>query len=152
MALLKIANLRELVDIVIVSIHWGPNMQAEPEQYFIDFAHRMVEEGANIIHGHSAHNFQGIELYKHQLILYDTGDFIDDYVVDPELKNDHSFFFRIGVGKKGVVKLELIPVLIAGYQVNLAGGEDYEWCIQRMQKLSAKFGTKVGNRGEVVLQ
>lgn len=149
-ALINIAQLRKETDIVIVSIHWGPNMQEEPERYFIDFANEMIAQGADIIHGHSAHNFQGIEVYNHKLILYDTGDFVDDYVVDPVLKNDHSFFFRVEASKKGVTKLELIPVMISNYQVNLAIGEEYKWCIQRMQHLSAKFGTKVSDKGEVI--
>jgi len=59
-ALNDIAQLRKKTDILIVSIHWGPNMKAEPEKNFIDFAHDMIAQGADIIHGHSAHNFQGI--------------------------------------------------------------------------------------------
>jgi len=111
----------------------------------------MIAHGADIIHGHSAHNFQGIEVYNHKLILYDTGDFVDDYRVDPVLKNDHSFFFKVGVSKRRIEKLVLIPVLISNDPVNLAIGEDYKWCIQRMQYLSAKFGTKVSDKGEVLL-
>lgn len=149
--LLSIEQLKKDADIVVVSIHWGPNMQEFPEKYFIDFAHQMIEQGADIIHGHSAHNFQGIEVYHHKLILYDTGDFVDDYMVDPVLKNDHSFFFRVDADEKGLTKLELFPVLISRYQVNLAIGKEYKWCIQRMQYLSEKFGTKVSERGEVLL-
>ncbi|TRW98923.1 CapA family protein [Flavobacterium gawalongense] len=150
-ALTAIAKLRKETDIVIVSIHWGPNMNEEPERHFVDFAHAMIDHGAAIIHGHSAHNFQGIEVYNHKLILYDTGDFVDDYVVDPYLKNDHSFFFKVEVSKQRIEKVVLIPVLISKYQVNLAIGEDYKWCIQRMQQLSAKFGTKLSDKGEVLL-
>ena len=61
----------------------------------------MIDSGADIIIGHSAHNFQGIEQYHGKLILYDTGDFVDDYVVDPYLKNDHSFFYRMNLKKTG---------------------------------------------------
>jgi poly-gamma-glutamate capsule biosynthesis protein CapA/YwtB (metallophosphatase superfamily) len=150
-ALRDIAKLHKQIDLVIVSIHWGPNMQEEPERHFIDFAHAMIEHGAAIIHGHSAHNFQGIEVYKHKLILYDTGDFVDDYAVDPYLRNDHSFFFKVEVSKQRIEKLVLIPVLISKHQVNLATDENYKWCIQRMQKLSEKFGTKVSDNGEVLL-
>ncbi|KAA9035666.1 CapA family protein [Ginsengibacter hankyongi] len=150
-ALLNIEQLKKEADIVVVSIHWGPNMQEFPQKYFIDFAHQMIEQGAEIIHGHSAHNFQGIEVYHHKLILYDTGDFVDDYMVDPVLKNDHSFFFRIDAGEKGLTKLELFPVLISRYQVNLAVGNEYKWSIKRMQYLSEKFGTKVSDRGQVLL-
>ena len=138
-------------DLVIVSIHWGPNMRPEPSKKFIAFAHEMIEAGADIIHGHSAHNFQGIEIHNGKLILYDTGDFVDDYIVDPELRNDHSFFFRVEADKQGMNKLELVPVLISDCRVNLATGEDYKWSIQRMQRLSARFGTKLNDKGEVVL-
>lgn len=150
-ALAAIGKLRKETDLVIVSIHWGPNMKESPEWYFIDFAHAMVEHGADIIHGHSAHNFQGIEVYKHKLILYDTGDFVDDYAVDSYLRNDHSFFFKVEVSKKRIEKLVLVPVLISNNQVNLATGEDYKWCMERMQQLSAKFETKVSGEGEVLL-
>jgi poly-gamma-glutamate capsule biosynthesis protein CapA/YwtB (metallophosphatase superfamily) len=150
-ALNNIAQLRKKTDIMIVSIHWGPNMKAEPGKYFIDFAHEMIAQGADIIHGHSAHNFQGIEVYNHKLILYDTGDFVDDYVVDPVLRNDHSFFFKVKAFKQRIEKLELIPTMISNYQVNLAMGEAYKWSIQRMQYLSAKFGTIVSDKGEVML-
>jgi poly-gamma-glutamate capsule biosynthesis protein CapA/YwtB (metallophosphatase superfamily) len=150
-ALLHITKLKKEADIVIVSIHWGPNRKEFPDYHFIDFAHEMAEQGADIIHGHSAHNFQGIEIYKHKLILYDTGDFVDDYRVDGFFKNDHSFFFRVEVSKRGITKLELFPVLISACQVNLSTAGDFKWSIERMQYLSGKFGTTVSDLGEVVV-
>ncbi len=150
-ALLSIDWLAKETDIVIVSIHWGPNMKEAPGKHFIDFAHEMIQHGADIIHGHSAHNFQGIEVYDQKLIFYDTGDFVDDYVVDPELKNDHSFFYRVELEKRGIIKAALIPVLISNCQVNLATEEDYKWSLQRMQYLSAKFKTTVNDKGEILL-
>jgi poly-gamma-glutamate capsule biosynthesis protein CapA/YwtB (metallophosphatase superfamily) len=151
-ALLNIDQLRKKTDIVIVSIHWGPNMKEVPNKRFIDFAHEMIQHGADIIHGHSAHNFQGIEVCDQKHIFYDTGDFVDDYVVHPDLKNDHSFFYRVEVDKAGVIKTELIPVLISNCQVNLATEEDSKWSLQRIQHLSEKFGTKVNGKGEIVFK
>ena len=106
-ALQSIIQLPKKADIIIVSIHWGPNLKPEPSKKFIVFAHEMIDAGADIIHGHSAHNFQGIEIYNHKLILYDTGDFVDDYVVYPELKNDHSFFSALKLANKGYQNLNL---------------------------------------------
>lgn len=48
------------VDIVVVSIHWGPNNRENPTQTFVDFAHAMIDAGIHIIHGHSAHVTQGM--------------------------------------------------------------------------------------------
>lgn len=146
-----IETLKKQCDILIVSIHWGPNMREKPTQEFITFAHEMVDYGANVIHGHSAHILQGIEQYKNSLILYDTGDFIDDYVIDPDLRNDLSALFILQVYKSGVGKIKLHPVRIAEYQVNLAKGEDYDWVINRVDYLSSAFNTKLNREGEIVL-
>jgi poly-gamma-glutamate synthesis protein (capsule biosynthesis protein) len=146
-----IAQLKKTTDIVIVSIHWGPNMREEPPAEFIAFAHDMADTGADIIHGHSAHIFQGIEFYHNKLLLYDTGDFIDDYVVDPVLKNNHSFLFLAEVSGKGIERLRLVPVVISHYQVNQATVEGFAWSIKRVQQLSRPFGTVITDSGEVVL-
>jgi poly-gamma-glutamate synthesis protein (capsule biosynthesis protein) len=150
-ALQNIERLQKEADIIIVSIHWGPNMKEAPDKPFIDFAHEMIQHGAAIIHGHSAHNFQGIEVYDQKLIFYDTGDFVDDYVVDPYLRNDHSFFYQIELNKGSIIKAVLVPALISNCQVNLATEGDYKWSLKRMQHLSAKFETRVNDEGEILL-
>jgi poly-gamma-glutamate capsule biosynthesis protein CapA/YwtB (metallophosphatase superfamily) len=40
---------------------------------------------------------QGIEIYKNKLIMYDCGDFIDDYAIDPVYRNDLSFIFLLNI-------------------------------------------------------
>lgn len=151
-ALAMVQQFRNEVDLLIVSLHWGPNMQEEPPRLFVSFAHQLIHAGADVIHGHSAHIFQGIEIYEHKLILYDTGDFIDDYVVDPLLRNDLSFLFLLEVSQFQVMHLQLVPVIIGQCQVNLAKGSIYEWCIRRMQHLSAAFTTPVSDDGVVVMK
>lgn len=135
--------LRERADVVIVSLHWGPNMRMRPSQAFQRLAHAVIDAGAAVLHGHSAHVFQGIEVRGSGVILYDTGDFIDDYAVDPRLRKDLSFLFLAQVGRRGVETLELIPVRIANLQVNRATGDDYRVAVERIAALSAEFGTEV---------
>lgn len=146
-----VEQLQKQNDFVIVSIHWGPNLKEFPEKQFIAFAHEMIDHGASVIHGHSAHNFQGIELYKQKLIFYDTGDFVDDYIVHADLKNDHCFFFMVAFSKYEIVKTKLVPVLISNYQANLASDENKNWSIKRIRQLSAKFGTTITEQGEVLI-
>ncbi|HUU67985.1 MAG TPA: CapA family protein, partial [Planctomycetota bacterium] len=55
---------RAAADLLILSLHWGPNMRQRPADAFIRFAHEMLDAGADIIHGHSAHIFQGLEIYR----------------------------------------------------------------------------------------
>jgi len=147
-----IAKVRGKVDILVVTLHWGPNMRQRPTQKFIDFAHALIDNGVDIVHGHSAHIFQGIEIYKNKIIMYDTGDFVDDYRVTPSLRNDTSFLFRIYMTKDRFEKIELVPILISNMQVNTAPPTLAIQILKKMQQLSSEFGTNVkieGNRGLV---
>jgi len=127
-----ITALKKRVDLLIVTIHWGPNMREYPTEEFQQFAHAMIDAGADIIHGHSAHIVQPIERYRDKLIMYDTGDFVDDYAVDPPLRNDLSFIFLVTIDNHAAItKIDLIPIKIDMMQVNKATGDDYAWLRSR---------------------
>jgi len=130
-------------DLVVFTIHWGPNMVERPTRLFRRFAHAVIDAGANLFFGHSAHIFQGIELYKERPIIYDAGDFVDDYVVDPELRNDRGLLFRLEVDDAGVRRIELVPTFIRHRQVNLAKGREREAIAARIELLCAEFGTPI---------
>ncbi|MDQ3912125.1 MAG: CapA family protein [Actinomycetota bacterium] len=126
---------------VIFSSHWGPNMIPRPKDLFRRFAHAVVDRGADIYYGHSAHVFQGVEIYRGKPILYDTGDFIDDYAVDPGLRNDWSFLFKIFLEEGEFRRLELFPVTLPYARVELAKDKEREAIFGRMQHLSGEMGT-----------
>lgn len=144
-----ITKLRPMVDYIILSIHWGPNMLIEPLPEIIDFAHQLIDAGVDIIHGHSAHLIQGIELYRRGLIMYDTGDCIDDYYVDPSLRNDQSMLVQFSITKRGIEHIKIVPLLIKTMRVSIAPSEQACMIIKRMQKLSQKFGTTMTDDGTV---
>lgn len=148
-----IKRIRHNVDLLIVSLHWGPNMRERPTPGFRAFAHSLIDQGVDLIHGHSAHIFQGVELYQGKLILYDTGDFVDDYYVDPYLRNDRTFLFLVTVDENLKLSLRLLPALIERFQVNRAAGQETEAIMDRMQHLSSKFQTSLIREGnELVLR
>ena len=147
----QIDAIRPSVDIIIVTCQWGPNMRQQPSQEFIHYAHAIIDSGADIIHGHSAHIFQGIELYKNKIILYDTGDFIDDYAVDPALRNDQSFYFEITVSRKGPERVKLTPVIISNMQVNRATGNEKKEIMLKMQQLSKEMNTIIPDDGILII-
>jgi poly-gamma-glutamate capsule biosynthesis protein CapA/YwtB (metallophosphatase superfamily) len=137
-----IKKLRSQVDLLIVTLHWGPNMVERPPTEFREFAHKLLDRGADLIHGHSAHIYQGVEIYKgNKVIFYDTGDFVDDYAIDPILRNDLSFFFTVDATGKGIESIRLIPVRIHNFQVNRVEKEKAAPILKRMQQLSKEFGT-----------
>ncbi len=131
---------------VVFSSHWGPNMVERPKEVFRRFARAVVDRGADVYYGHSAHVFQGVEIYRGKPILYDTGDFIDDYAVDPKLRNDRSFLFRVCVEGGDLRGLELFPVALPYARVELARGDERDAILERMVELSAEMGTTFDRR------
>src|SRR5918995_6146127 len=149
-----IAGVREAgADTILFSNHWGPNMMERPRGLFRRFARAVVDRGADAYYGHSAHVFQGVEIYRDKPILYDTGDFIDDYAVDARLRNDRSFVFRVSVEGGAFRRLELIPVVLSFARTELAAGEEAKGILRRMEYLSAEMGTAFARReGALVLE
>src|SRR5918995_4015106 len=140
-------------DTVVFSNHWGPNMVQRPSTLFRRFARAVIERGVDVYYGHSAHVFQGVEIYRGKPILYDTGDFIDDYAVDPRLRNDWSFLFRISLEGGGFRRLELFPVTLPYARAKLAKGSEREAILDRVERLSGEMGTAfVRHEGRLMLE
>ena len=140
-------------EIVVFSNHWGPNMVERPREAFRRFARAVVDRGADVYYGHSAHVFQGVEIYRGKPILYDTGDFIDDYAVDPVLRNDRSFLFLVSLDGGQLRRLELFPVSLPYARVELARDTERETILDRMVALSAEMGTTfVRREGRLVFE
>ena len=132
---------RDDVKTLIVSAHWGSNWGYEVPKSHIPFAHALVDAGADIIFGHSGHVFRGIEIYKGKPIIYCAGNFIDDYAVSEDERNDESFIFIVDVKGKKIAKLTAIPTIIENCQALLAKGERAKTIARKMQDLSQKFKT-----------
>jgi poly-gamma-glutamate synthesis protein (capsule biosynthesis protein) len=69
-----IAGACERADVVLLSPHWGPNLTPRPPDHVLAAA-ASLRTGATLVAGHSAHVFHGVEAN----VLYDLGDFVDDY-------------------------------------------------------------------------
>ncbi|WIV67156.1 CapA family protein [Natrialbaceae archaeon AArc-T1-2] len=137
-------------DLLVASLHWGPNMVTEPPPEFRRFARFLVDEGVDLVHGHSAHVFQGIEVIDDVPVLYDCGDFVDDYAVDHERRNDRSFLFTATLESEtgSIETLRLFPTMIERCTVYRATEPAASWSRDRMRELSEPFGTSFERDGE----
>ncbi|ELZ24880.1 poly-gamma-glutamate synthesis protein [Halosimplex carlsbadense 2-9-1] len=134
-------------DLVVASLHWGPNWEVRPSATQRRFARWLVERGVDVVHGHSAHVVQGIEVYRGRPILYDLGDYVDDYIVKEGLHNDRSVRVELVVEGGRLDRLHVAPVEISDERVEPATGEVAAWVRERMASLSADFGTNVEREG-----
>lgn len=104
------------------------------------FARALLDSGADLVFGHSAHVFRGVDTYGGHPIVYGAGDFIDDYAVDEIERNDHSFIFIIQTEGRAIDRLELYPTVIRDYQARLAHGVEAEAIGDRMARLCDRLG------------
>jgi poly-gamma-glutamate capsule biosynthesis protein CapA/YwtB (metallophosphatase superfamily) len=130
-------------DAVLVTPHWGPNMTPEPVAHVRRAAQEVLAGGATLIAGHSAHVFQGVS----GPILYDLGDFIDDYAVDPILRNDLGMLFLVRLDERGPIRLEALPLKLEFCYTAAARGDDAAWIAKRFTEACAEFGSDVTEEG-----
>lgn len=143
-----IERARELdPDLLVATLHWGPNWETAPSEDQQTFARWLVDRGVDVVHGHSAHVIQGVEVYRGRPIVYDAGDFVDDYLVKPELHNDRSFCFELQIADGKLDALGLVPVEIRNAAVRRADPDAAAWLRDRMRSLSEPFGTTLHRDG-----
>ena len=135
-------------DLLVASLHWGPNWEVRPSRRQRRFARLLVDRGVDLVHGHSAHVVQGVEVYRGRPIVYDAGDFVDDYAVKPGLHNDRSFLFELAVAGGELSALRLVPVEIVDEAADRAGEGAARWLRARMRERSAPFGTTLRRDGD----
>ena len=67
-------------DWVVVSIHAheaaNPKDKWMPAEFVVEFAHAMIDAGADMVVGHGPHILRGIEVYKGKPIFYSLANFI----------------------------------------------------------------------------
>jgi poly-gamma-glutamate synthesis protein (capsule biosynthesis protein) len=125
---------------VVVTPHWGPNMVLEPLPKVRRAADELVATGSALIAGHSAHVFQGVA----NGILFDLGDFIDDYAVDDQLRNDLGLLWFVEL-ESGIPRgIKALPLGLDYCYTRVASPAESEWILRRLMTLCAPFGTEVG--------
>jgi poly-gamma-glutamate synthesis protein (capsule biosynthesis protein) len=137
----RIADLR--ADVVVVTPHWGPNMVPEPVDHVRVAATALRQAGATLVAGHSAHVFHGVD----DAVLYDLGDFIDDYATNPVLRNDRGLLFLVTIDDHRVARVEAVPLALDFCRTRLTDPDETRWIAHRFRRACSEFGTEVVERG-----
>jgi poly-gamma-glutamate capsule biosynthesis protein CapA/YwtB (metallophosphatase superfamily) len=153
-ALARVRELREEVDVLCVSIHWGYGGSDELAEYQRPLGHDFVDAGADAVIGNHVHAVQGIEIYNGKPIFYSPGTFIGrqepfdtSEMSDSMLKVvaqllPEGYIAHLQVRKDGSSSVEMLPTRVDDHGLPmLAGGELADRIFARMSKHSAKFGT-----------
>lgn len=135
-------------DIRVVSVHWGSNWGYRIPNEHRRFAHRLVEAGVHVVHGHSSHHPRPIEVYRGRLVLYGCGDLVNDYEgiggyagFRSELRLLYSARLAMGTGE--LVGLQMTPLLARRLTLEHASREDATWLARVLDHESRGHGARV---------
>jgi poly-gamma-glutamate synthesis protein (capsule biosynthesis protein) len=144
----RVRGVRREHDVVVASIHWGGNWGYDVPSPHVRFAHWLVDNGVDVVHGHSSHHPRPIEIYRNRLILYGCGDFIDDYegIEGYEAYRDDlvlMYFATLSAGTGELIALKMTPMQIRNMRLNRASAADAAWLRKVFDRVNAPFDTQI---------
>jgi poly-gamma-glutamate capsule biosynthesis protein CapA/YwtB (metallophosphatase superfamily) len=144
----RVARVARSRDVVIASIHWGTNWGYDVPRSFVHFAHRLLDGGVALLHGHSSHHPRPIEVYKRKLVLYGCGDFLSDYegISGYEAyRGDLAlmYFPTLDLETGELVSLGMTPIRVRRLQATLAAESEAAWLRDTLTRASERFGARI---------
>jgi poly-gamma-glutamate synthesis protein (capsule biosynthesis protein) len=143
-------------DVAVVSIHWGSNWGYGVDADQVRFAHRLIDGGVDLIHGHSSHHPRPIEVFRGKLVLYGCGDCIDDYegiTGHPAYRDDLRllYFASIDADTGQLTELQMAPMQARKMRLHHAPAADRRWLKTVLDRISRGFGSRVDLRPDGML-
>jgi poly-gamma-glutamate synthesis protein (capsule biosynthesis protein) len=146
-------------DLIIASIHWGGNWGYEIPREQIRFAHRLIEEGVAIVHGHSSHHVKAMEVFQGRLILYGCGDFITDYegISGYErFRGDLALMYFVELDSQSgeLITARLVPMQMRRFRLERASPTDTKWLCNLLKEPGKPFATqtRLGSDESITLE
>lgn len=132
------------VDILIVSFHWGEELNPQPRAYQIELAHMAIDLGATIVLGHHPHIPQPIEIYRGAPIFYSLGNFAFG---SRSVNTPFSFVAEIKFNGSKPTRVMLHPINVNNhvvlFQPRALKGNAARDIITYLKDISAPYGTSL---------
>lgn len=110
-----VSKLKDRVDHVIVSYHWGIPGQHDLVDYQRALAYATIDAGASIILGHHAHVLQGVEIYQGGVVIYGLSNFLFDLeesVLSQYGSGKETVGAMIKFGHRDIREVIMIPIIM----------------------------------------
>jgi poly-gamma-glutamate synthesis protein (capsule biosynthesis protein) len=104
-----VAAASEIADLVIVTVHWGFELETTPRADDVERAHAMIAAGADAIFGHHSHRMQPFEIVEGRPVAWSLGNFVWQ---TNSVAGATSGVARVVVSPEGEITGCLIPAYI----------------------------------------
>jgi len=143
-------------DVVVVSLHWGSNWGHHVARDQVRFARRLIDGGADLIHGHSPHHPRPIEVYRGRLVLYGCGDAINDYEGISgyeQFRGDLRllYFASLAADTGTLTALRMVPMQARKMRLHYASAADSRWMRAVLERISHRFGSRISHQPDGAL-
>jgi poly-gamma-glutamate synthesis protein (capsule biosynthesis protein) len=143
----RVHRVKQPGDIAVVSVHWGSNWGYAVPHAQVRFAHRLIDSGVDVVHGHSSHHPRPVEIYRRRLVLYGCGDLINDYEGiggHERFRGDLRLLYLAQLDPAGALEeLRMVPLQSRQMRLRLATEADARWLRRVLRKASRRFGSRV---------
>lgn len=108
-----IAASKKQADVVIVLMHAGTEYTGAPNKQQIDFAHEVIDAGADLVIGSHPHWPQTMENYQGKTIIYSLGNLVFDQMWSKE--TSRGLTAKVYFKDKKIDHIDYIPIDIKDY-------------------------------------
>lgn len=107
---LDVAAAKANYDLVIVSYHWGAELDYKPNDNQIKLGRLTIDAGADLVLGHHSHRINPIEKYQGRYIVYSLGNF--SFAGNSKPNDMSTFLFQVRFNvKEGSVETDSFRII-----------------------------------------
>ncbi|MCL2933433.1 MAG: CapA family protein [Trichodesmium sp. MAG_R03] len=152
-------------DIIVISVHGGAEgtralrIKNKTEYFFgenrgnkVLFAHKLIDEGADLILGHGPHVPRAMEIYQGKLIAYSLGNFMGYRTLSSKGKLGYSLVLELDINSRGdFVSGKILPVRLnsKGIPYYDKRGRSIKLIKELTQKDFPKTMLEINSKGEI---
>lgn len=142
----RISSLSSPGDVVVFSVHWGPNWGYGVPPAHRDFARRLVREApVSVVFGHSSHHPLGVEVLDGVPVFYGAGDLLNDYEGirgHERYRPDLALLHLVTVG--AATRVEMAPFRLRRFRLERATPSETAWLAATLDGECRPLGGRVG--------
>ena len=137
----RIRAVRSTVDFIFVSYHGGGEYSDKPSKATRQFAHGVLDAGADLFLGHHPHVVQGIEHVGSKLIVYSLGNFAFYQPFAFWTQRSFALEAEIRMDERGarIDRYSLKPLIASNQPQFLQSGDEQQAVHRRIDLLSRQF-------------
>ncbi|MDX5309779.1 MAG: CapA family protein, partial [Rhodococcus sp. (in: high G+C Gram-positive bacteria)] len=132
----------------VVSVHWGTNWGYAVPDAHVRFAHRLIDGGVGVVHGHSSQHPRPLQIYRGKPVLYGCGDLINDYEGIGGYERFHDelrllYLVTLDAGTGELQEVRMLPVQARRMRLEHVTQSQQRWLRATLAEASAGFGTRL---------